>query len=252
MCVGDLPTYPDPPNGGERVGLGGKYTEPCFASATLSGSGTKAAPPVIAQGAIGTADEQVQRPERAAAPPDDLVSCCAREMVAGAGFSPARARWMFRRSERASADEPSRLHPLRPPAARRGVPATSTTPLDAGPLKRSGLRNGCRTASSGGFRGRARVRFWHAVGREDPVGRLRCEFEVGLSPKYARAGGRTKTAFKVKPRPVQVAARFSFGSQQLSTAHAYDASACKLAAATGTSTCYDARTGHHETQAPTS
>ena len=174
----------------------------CFASATLSGSGTKAAPPVIAQGAIGTADERVQWPERAAAPPDDLVSCRAREMVAGAGFSPARARWMVRRSERASADEPSRLHPLRPPAARRGVPATFTTPLHVGSLKRSGLRNGCRAASSGGFRGRARVRFWHAVGREDPTGRLRCEFEVGLSPKYARAGGRTKTAFKVKQAPV--------------------------------------------------
>ena len=175
----------------------------CFGSATLSGSGTKAAPPVIAQGAIGTSDERVQWPERAAAPPDDLVSCCAREMVAGAGFSPARARWMVRLSERASADEPSRLHPLRPPAARRGVPATSTTPLDAGPLKRSGLRNGCRTASSGGFRGRARVRFWHAVGREDPIGRLRCEFEVGLSLKNTRAAARTKTrAIRKKICPV--------------------------------------------------
>ena len=124
-------------------------------------------------------------------------------MVAGAGFSPARARWMVRRSERASADEPSRLHPLRPPAARRGVPATFTTPLHVGSLKRSGLRNGCRTASSGGFRGRARVRFWHAVGREDPIGRLRCEFEVGFSLKYARAGEQTKRAVEVKQRPVQ-------------------------------------------------
>ena len=35
MCVGDLPTYPDPPNGGERVGLGGKYTEPCVTSSCL-------------------------------------------------------------------------------------------------------------------------------------------------------------------------------------------------------------------------
>ena len=32
-------------------------------------------------------------------------------------------------------------------------------------------------------RGRARMRFSHAAGREDPIGRLRCDFEVGLSPK---------------------------------------------------------------------
>ena len=48
-----------------------------------SGSSTKAAPPALAQGAIGTPDERVHRPERAEAPPDDVVSCRAREMVAG-------------------------------------------------------------------------------------------------------------------------------------------------------------------------
>ena len=48
-----------------------------------SGSSTKAAPPALAQGAIGTPDERAHRPERAEAPPDDVVSCRAREMVAG-------------------------------------------------------------------------------------------------------------------------------------------------------------------------
>ena len=63
-------------------------------------------------------------------------------------------------------------------------------------------KNGGGAGSHGGLRRRARVRFWRAVGREDPIGRLLCDFEVGLSPKYARAGGRTKTAFKVKLAPV--------------------------------------------------
>ena len=51
-----------------------------------SGSSTKAAPPALAQGAIGTPDERVHRPERAEAPPDDVVSCRAREKVAGVVF----------------------------------------------------------------------------------------------------------------------------------------------------------------------
>ena len=48
-----------------------------------SGSSTKAAPPALAHSAIGTPDERAHRPERAEAPPDDVVSCRAREMVAG-------------------------------------------------------------------------------------------------------------------------------------------------------------------------
>ena len=50
----------------------------------LSGSSTKAAPPAIAQGAIGTSYERLQWQERAVALTDEMVSCRAREMVAGA------------------------------------------------------------------------------------------------------------------------------------------------------------------------
>ena len=50
----------------------------------LSGSSTKAAPPAIARGAIGTFYERLQWQERADALTDELVSCRAREMVAGA------------------------------------------------------------------------------------------------------------------------------------------------------------------------
>ena len=39
-----------------------------------------------------------------------------------------------------------------------------------------------------------------AVGREDPIGRLLCEFEVGVSPKILLAGMDTKRVGKVKPR----------------------------------------------------
>ena len=50
----------------------------------LSGSSTKAAPPAIARGAIGTSYERLQWQERADALTDEMVSCRAREMVAGA------------------------------------------------------------------------------------------------------------------------------------------------------------------------
>ena len=59
------------------------------------------------------------------------------------------------------------------------------------------------------LRGRARVRavLVRRLGREYPSGHLRCEFEVGLSPKNARAGVTTETAFFVKLRPVQTSTR---------------------------------------------
>ena len=47
----------------------------------------------IAQGAIGTSDERVHRPERAAAPPDDFVSCRSRETAQQA---PLRGRRYYR------------------------------------------------------------------------------------------------------------------------------------------------------------
>ena len=50
----------------------------------LSGSSTKAAPPAFARGAIGTSYERLQWQERADALTDELVSCRARETVAGA------------------------------------------------------------------------------------------------------------------------------------------------------------------------
>ena len=65
-----------------------------------------------------------------------------------------------------------------------------------------GSEAGCCTASRCGSRGRARARCSCVVGREDPIGQLRCEFGVGLSLKNACAGVRTKKVFEVKPRPV--------------------------------------------------
>ena len=63
------------------------------------------------------------------------------------------------------------------------------------------------TASFSGARGRSRVRFSRAGGREYPIGHLRCEFEVGLSLNISCAGPRKKPVVKVKTTPVRAGAR---------------------------------------------
>ena len=47
------------------------------------------------------------------------------------------------------------------------------------------------------------MRFSRAAGREDPIGRLLCEFEVGLSLKNARGPAKTKPLLIRKKLPVQ-------------------------------------------------
>ena len=101
-----------------------------------------------------------------------------------------------------SAEEPSSFHPPRPPTTRGTPPMTSTSPVEAKYRKRSGALARCWMAWLCSLRGRARVRFSRALGREYPISHLRCEFEVGLSLKLSRASVQTKTVRKVKRRPV--------------------------------------------------
>ena len=74
-------------------------------------------------------------------------------------------------------------------------------PVRAGKTKQLGKRSGRMarwpTPWLRSGRGRARVPLPRAVGREDPIGRLLCEFEVGVSPKILLAGVDTKAAGKV-------------------------------------------------------
>ena len=106
--------------------------------------------------------------------------------------------------DRTSADEPRSLSTLSPSATceRRGA-TSPRAPLQIVHSEEPRSAMDC-TASFASARGRARVRFSRSAGREDPTGRLLCEFEVGLSLKNSRAATRTKTRSFRKKLPVRL------------------------------------------------
>ena len=157
----------------------------------------------------------VQWPNAAAAPRDDILSRGTRRWASTRSSSPHAAparialqdgRLLHGADRGHRADRQQRARPVEVAARVAGKRLRVEPPI---------LYSLSCTASFSGARGRARVWFSRAVGRECTTGHLRCEFEVGLSLKNACPGPHKKAVEKVKQLPVSICALRLFETVQV-------------------------------------
>ena len=118
-------------------------------------------------------------------------------------FSGLRTRWVNNvgSSWRFRCWRPSFMH-LMTTADELSWPASTSSSCWPSPRGASNRRHAGFFPSLTATRGRARARISRMVGRADPIGRLLCDFEVGLSPKNTHTAAQSKSVFKAKPSPV--------------------------------------------------